>query len=458
MGDPIINTQVDAINATLGNIKVDLAALRPSIRAIKDAIAETYLTDTIENVSIASFNDGADEIPVRELEVAINPIQSGTGDPSPTNIRPISGWSAVNIWDDPKHAQRIVDWNQLINADGTGWVLSRVSVTAAGSKLTFAVTDSSSIKFAYRNVIKGHKYYYSGTFDSSSNYGFAIGIWNGNSNNNYTDRHLYSYTGETVRFAHISESVNDNQTFRLQFATTSTTTAYSIVENFMLCDLTEMFGAGNEPATVEAFEALFPKDYYPYNAGENLCVSSVNGDPYTKQTISLGQTVYGGTLNVTTRELTITHKSIDLGDDTWTAYGNADYGGLFYTDDVQSEIKHASNNDVYTMCSSYLSVPNKWSGQIGSTAEMPNNSLRVKTSDGRIYIRDDAHISDTGATFKTAMSGVQLVYELATPITVQLTAAEIETLFGQNNIWADSGNVVKLIYRKAWEIALAQGE
>ncbi|RGI07762.1 hypothetical protein DXD23_13090, partial [Ruminococcus sp. TF12-2] len=33
-------------------------------------------------------------------------------------------------------------------------------------------------------------------------------------------------------------------------------------------DLTQMFGAGNEPSTVEEFEAMFPNDYYPYNAGE----------------------------------------------------------------------------------------------------------------------------------------------------------------------------------------------
>lgn len=29
-----------------------------------------------------------------------------------------------------------------------------------------------------------------------------------------------------------------------------------------------MFGSGNEPSTVEEFEALFPNDYYPYNDGE----------------------------------------------------------------------------------------------------------------------------------------------------------------------------------------------
>lgn len=33
-------------------------------------------------------------------------------------------------------------------------------------------------------------------------------------------------------------------------------------------DLTQMFGAGNEPASVEEFEAMFPNDYYQYNAGE----------------------------------------------------------------------------------------------------------------------------------------------------------------------------------------------
>lgn len=33
-------------------------------------------------------------------------------------------------------------------------------------------------------------------------------------------------------------------------------------------DLTQMFGEGNEPATIEEFEAMFPAEYYPYNEGE----------------------------------------------------------------------------------------------------------------------------------------------------------------------------------------------
>ena len=40
------------------------------------------------------------------------------------------------------------------------------------------------------------------------------------------------------------------------------------VRNLMIFDLTTMFGAGNEPSTVEEFEKMFPNDYYPYCAGE----------------------------------------------------------------------------------------------------------------------------------------------------------------------------------------------
>lgn len=42
------------------------------------------------------------------------------------------------------------------------------------------------------------------------------------------------------------------------------------IKNWNIFDLTQMFGAGNEPSTVEEFEAMFPADYYPYNEGELL--------------------------------------------------------------------------------------------------------------------------------------------------------------------------------------------
>lgn len=281
MGDPIINAQVDDINTTLGNIKVDLAALRPSIRAIKDAIAETYLTDTIENVPIASFSDGADEIPVRELQVAIEPIQSGSGDPSPSNIRPISGHTEVNIH----------------------------------------VAD-----------------------------------------------------GETPH----------------------------IVDNI-----------------------------YP---------------------ISLGQTVYGGTLNVTTGVLTI-----DRVTETFTSFTGQVENNGFRTGQSVSLRPKSSYPELICNIFSRATNYNNATGTTGNGNRIGMNGsglilLCAKDNDGWV-----TNINDLNALIP--QEGCQICYEIETPLTVQLTAAEIETLFGQNNVWADTnGNIVKLTYRKAWEIALAQGE
>lgn len=41
----------------------------------------------------------------------------------------------------------------------------------------------------------------------------------------------------------------------------------------LIVDLTQMFGEGNEPSTVEEFEKMFPLDYYDYNEGEILSLN-----------------------------------------------------------------------------------------------------------------------------------------------------------------------------------------
>ena len=47
--------------------------------------------------SIASFSDGADDMPMQSVVVDIEPVQSGSGDPSPDNVRPISGWTGCEV-------------------------------------------------------------------------------------------------------------------------------------------------------------------------------------------------------------------------------------------------------------------------------------------------------------------------------------------------------------------------
>lgn len=53
------------------------------------------LGGVIDNVDVANFDsDGSD---LKALIVGIDPVQSGTGDPSQDNVRPITGHSSVNV-------------------------------------------------------------------------------------------------------------------------------------------------------------------------------------------------------------------------------------------------------------------------------------------------------------------------------------------------------------------------
>ena len=75
---------------------VDDVANLKSQKADVDLALGAYPTDTVSG-AVASFADGGDSLPVKDLTIGIEPVQSGSGDPSPTNIRPISGWTRANI-------------------------------------------------------------------------------------------------------------------------------------------------------------------------------------------------------------------------------------------------------------------------------------------------------------------------------------------------------------------------
>ena len=55
-----------------------------------------FATDTASG-AVATFSDGADNVPVKSLTVQIQPQQAGSGDPAPDNVRAISGWDAVKV-------------------------------------------------------------------------------------------------------------------------------------------------------------------------------------------------------------------------------------------------------------------------------------------------------------------------------------------------------------------------
>lgn len=66
------------------------------------------LTHTVSG-SIATVRSPA-VAPIESLKVHFSPIQEGTGDPSPSNVRPITGWTGVTGY---KAGKNLIDYNTL---------------------------------------------------------------------------------------------------------------------------------------------------------------------------------------------------------------------------------------------------------------------------------------------------------------------------------------------------------
>lgn len=67
--------------------------------------------------SIVTFDDAIPFTPIEKLVVQIEPVQSGSGDPSPDNIRPISGWTGLEGKRTGKNLLKL-DESEMVS---TGW-------------------------------------------------------------------------------------------------------------------------------------------------------------------------------------------------------------------------------------------------------------------------------------------------------------------------------------------------
>lgn len=147
-------------------------------------------------------------------------------------------------------------------------------------------------------------------------------------------------------------------------------------------------------------------------------------EPYqgNTYTIQLGETVYGGTLDVTQGKMVVDRAIVDLGTLTWQ--NREALGGFSAVVRPIPKDRFAAISSCYPYMGSYSSVTDKAFGYVY------NNY---------VFVRDSAY-SDT-ASLTTALNGQTMVYELATPIEITLSPTQIEMLLGENNLWADAGSV-----------------
>ena len=158
-------------------------------------------------------------------------------------------------------------------------------------------------------------------------------------------------------------------------------------------------------------------------------------------------TCYGGTLNVTTGVLTCTYAYVDLGDLNYTKTTTpSPYNVVRFDTTLSDALPPPSNNDVADLLCSHYGKDTVNRGYTGDA----DNIVSMSTGKTlQCYISNLA--SDTVEQFKSDMTGVQLVYALATPVQYQLTPEQIAALVGDNNVFHNANGTVEVEFKESVE-------
>lgn len=177
-----------------------------------------------------------------------------------------------------------------------------------------------------------------------------------------------------------------------------------------------------------------------------------DGTTYTVQFGTAG-TVYGGTLDVTTGELTVTHRYMLADGVNVKTTGGYGAGGPKWLPCITLSAADYAVWD--TMKTSYLKTKPDASFNIQNdenTADFGNSAHVIVLHIGTMQGTDGTHGYNSASEVHAAVNAylqqnpLQICYELATSTTVQLTQTEVALLTGTNNVWSDTNGNVTLTY------------
>ena len=161
-------------------------------------------------------------------------------------------------------------------------------------------------------------------------------------------------------------------------------------------------------------------------------------EPYngTTYTIDLDGTRYGGKVDLVSGVMTVDRVGVTVDENSNVISGS---GGLPFRIDLLTGAKASSSASALTgvKCNFLKEVTQSSSWGVDGTFS------RVTTDTKIVYFKVNSEITTT-QQLKTFLqnNNLQFVYELATPLTIQLPTTVVKSLEGVNNVWADSGDVL----------------
>jgi hypothetical protein len=379
-----------------------------------DALKQYVLDMSPVTTVTAPVVSVSDAVPLdaEGLVVDIEPVQAGSGDPSPDNVRPISGWTGANVTQCGKNLFRLGALAKTMSRDGiTVTPYNDVSVMVNGTITADSINveldfggwgntplllkkQASNYKITYsvkiRGTISGTYNFYGGYIDKNGG------------------AHQFTIPSSTLVVTSTipADAIRLRTWFKIQLGAS----------------------ASNAIIEIQAELGSTATEYEPYQ-----------GDTYDIAFPSEAGTVYGGTLDVVNGVLTVDRGILDLSTLAWGIYSSPERH--IYRAEIPPEMYAPPSSE-------NAKVTNAICEQFYAMAYTPisaNDNGAFAVGNNRIVMIDNRYADSND--FKTAMSGVQLCYELATPITYTLTPQQIALLRGNNNVWADTGDTT-LTYRQ----------
>ena len=169
--------------------------------------------------------------------------------------------------------------------------------------------------------------------------------------------------------------------------------------------------------------------------------------PATQITHSFPTTIYGGEVDVERGVLTVDRGIVDLGNLAWSYFTDALNVSFFYVLDAGLPTNFKASNNA--KCSIYQTEA---SALVNSSFPLYKMALRDTVHNQNLSVKDDRYAN--ASDFKTAVAGQKLVYELATPIEIQLTPRLVNLLQGANVI-TSNGTSIEITYRNGTIATLA---
>lgn len=424
--------------------------------------------------------------PLKSCKMGFEPVQAGSGDPSPSNIRPISGWSGLTVY---KAGANLFNeqWEQgniqtgqdspSTTALRTGYIEVLPSTTYYG----YTTRTSNVFVFEYDKngtyLDKVNNLYVSKTFTTSANTR-KIRIVDRNSGTESVNTGInypatvttYSpYTGTTIPVTFPAAGKNKcptaNGSGMLEWPlVTSTYRGITISGLTPGADVTLSFNV------TQSTESGSNKRFYLEGESFGFADTGTAGSKsITEKASASGSVILSHNKNgIDAVYEYITDIQLELGSTatSYEPYRNAYYGGyvdlvrgvvvaeyLEYTakvsDGVKTEYEGINQYDFKNICGAQIVNNNTQKCSIAKYAYVGSTNL---SDHFYVYYSNDTSIKGRLMLFLlTPADETQeftVVFPLTTPITYPLTPQVIKSLRGVNNIWSDANGDVSVEYWK----------